>query len=132
MSWIYSCPSCKAVLNPHDTLVLVAHKEHLRLLIGLHPQPGNYQIFVPPGVEIESGSRWDFLCPACHYDLGTDFASDLCAVDVRTENQDHRIFFSRVAGEHATFVVGPGGLAETHGTEADTYRDAIAHMKYIL
>ena len=49
MRWTYFCPHCDAGLNPDETIILVAEHDKLRSLIGLHPQPGNYQAYFPPG-----------------------------------------------------------------------------------
>jgi hypothetical protein len=43
MSWSYSCPHCSAGLNPDETIVLVGELGDQRILVGLHPEPGNYQ-----------------------------------------------------------------------------------------
>lgn len=121
MRWTYRCPHCAAMLNPDETVVLVAEREGVRLLVGLHPQPGNYQVHLPPGVEVPRGSRWQFSCPVCHGDLAAEAADGLCGLDVEDETGDRRLYFSPVAGEQATFVVSAEGLAERHGMDLDKY-----------
>ena len=132
MKWTYSCPHCKAMLNPQDAIILVAEFEGRTWLVGFHPEPGEYEVFVPPGVKIAMGERWSFRCPMCGADLMTDFSSDLCAIDIHTEDEDHRVFFSRIAGEYATFVVSAEGLRSKHGKDAEVYEQETAHMKYLL
>ena len=122
MSWSYSCPHCGGMLNPHETIIL----------IGFHPEPGNYVVYLPPGVEAEMGSRWSFFCPVCHGDLASNLADNLCAVDLHTSDESHRVFFSCIAGDQATFVVSADGLKERHGTHADRYEPCLPHLKYIL
>ena len=119
MRWTYSCPHCGAMLNPGETVVLIARHGETRILIGFHPQPGNYKAYIPPGVELEVGSLWDFHCPVCLDSLTTDQAPGLCALDLHTEGKPHRLFFSRKAGEQATFVITAEGLTERHGRDAD-------------
>ena len=121
MSWTYSCPHCHAMLNPDETIVLIARQGSERLLVGFHPKPGNYKVYMPPGVEVEEGSRWDFFCPVCQRDLVSELADELCAVDITTEHESHRVFFSRVAGTKATFVVSAEGLQGQHGKDVEKH-----------
>ena len=104
MRWTYSCPKCRAMLNPGDTIILVAARQDSRHLICFHPEPGNYEIHVPPGVEMAEGTKWDFLCPVCHEDLATEEGSDLCVVSLQEGETQSKVLFSRVAGEQMTFV----------------------------
>jgi hypothetical protein len=109
------------MLNPDETVILVAQHASTRILLGLHPRPGNYRAFIPPGVELEPGVRWDFSCPVCHADLATDVAPDLCAIDMQVGDVKHRVYFARTAGEQATFVVSAEGLVERHGRDAERH-----------
>jgi len=69
---------------------------------------------------MQLGSMWDFSCPVCSRSLVTDAAPELCALDMATQGVRHRLFFSRTAGEHATFVITAEGT-ETHGKDADRH-----------
>lgn len=120
MRWTYSCPKCEAMLNPDETVVLVGEFGPHRILVGFHPEPGSYRAFLPPGFEMEAGSRWDFRCPVCGESIVSEIAPDLCALDMATQGVRHRLFFSRTAGEHATFVVSAEGI-QTHGEHADRH-----------
>ncbi|MFN2166117.1 MAG: hypothetical protein ACK2U9_07620, partial [Anaerolineae bacterium] len=97
---------CKALLNPDDKIVLRAESEDRKLLVGFHPQPGNYEVELPPGEEMAAGTRWDFVCPWCDRSLVSELSDALCALDVHAGGDTHRVFFSRIVGEQATFVVG--------------------------
>lgn len=132
MHWTYSCPHCAATLNPDRNIVLRAEREDRRILVGFHPQPGNYEVYLPPGVEVEPGSRWRFRCPVCHADLTADADSDLCALVLHAAGRRTRVLFSRVAGHQATFVVGEEQVEEHHGRDADLYRTALANLKYLV
>lgn len=125
MSWSYWCPHCRGGLNPAATVILVAEHGSVRALIGLHPQPGVYQAAFPPDVEAAPGSRWSFSCPLCRENLSTGEAPLLCALDGLLEGRRHRIYFSPVAGEEATFVVSAEGV-ESFG------RDAAVHPLDLL
>jgi len=109
MNWTYSCPHCESMLNPDETVVLIGECGAHRILIGFHPQPGTYQAYLPPGFEIQEASIWKFSCPVCGRSLVTDATPELCALDMATQGVRHRLFFSRIAGEHATFVISAEG-----------------------
>jgi hypothetical protein len=123
MRWTYFCPHCDAGLNPDETIILVAEHDKLRSLIGLHPQPGNYQAYFPPGVEIEPGSACNFYCPVCQHDLAiaAEISASLCAVTGLFDGEKHQVYFSRIAGEQATFVIGKEGIKERHGRDVEKH-----------
>jgi hypothetical protein len=132
MSWNYGCPKCGAMLNPKDAIAIAAQSGDTRVLIGFHPQPGNYEVYLPPGVKPEPGSVWNFYCPVCQADLVAEDNDRFCALDMKTGDELRRVLFSRVAGEQATFVFNTGGLEEHHGEAADVYIKRMIFMKYQL
>ncbi len=120
MRWSYACPHCEAMLNPDETIVLVGECGPNRILMGFHPEPGNYHCFVPPGFTLQEGSQWDLFCPVCTKSLVTAEAPELCVLVMKTQGAHHRLFFSRTAGEHATFVITAEGISK-HGQDADQH-----------
>lgn len=120
MRWTYSCPHCQAMLNPDETVILLGEHRSEVFLVGFHPEPGNYRAHFPPGKEVEKGSRVEFLCPVCHHRLGAAIAPELCALDMLTGRARHRVYFSRIAGEQATFVISAEGI-ERYGQHADQH-----------
>jgi len=131
MDWIYSCPHCDAILNAEDSIVVRGEHDGRQLVIGLHPQPGNYEVDLPPGETMVPGTRWRFRCPACGHDLTSELSDDLCALDMWSGADRHRVYFSRIAGEEATFVVGAEGLLDDHGIHTDRYVEHLIHRKYM-
>jgi len=121
MRWTYSCPQCEAMLNPDETIVLVATHGNTRILMGFHPEPGNYRAYAPPGESVEPGEAWEFSCPLCHASLISYVDRKLCAIDMHTVGAKHRVYFSRIAGQHATFVMSGEGEVESHGRHADAH-----------
>lgn len=120
MRWTYACPHCHAMLNPDETVVLIGECGPHRVLMGFHPEPGNYQAFLPPGLVLQEGSMWEFSCPVCSRSLSTASAPELCALDMSTQGVCHRLYFSRTAGEHATFVITAEGI-QSHGSDAERH-----------
>ena len=132
MSWTYRCPHCHGMLNPENAIILIAKHRGRTFLAGFHPRPGNYEVYLPPGNEVLAGEVWSFLCPVCRQDLVTDFAKFLCAIDIHTDEESHRVFFSRIAGDQATFIVSSEGILEHHGRDVEKYSAELAQMKYLL
>jgi len=131
MHWSYSCPHCDSPLNPEDRVVLRAEHGEQRFLAGLHPQPGNYSVELQPDEEMVQGTRWEFFCPVCDHSLVSELSEDLCALDVHTVGETHRVYFSRVAGEEATFVVSAEGMLKDYGIHTDRYLEHLVHAKYM-
>jgi hypothetical protein len=119
------------MLNPDETIILLAEFDDRRLLAGFHPQPGNYEMYLPADFEMPKHQRWTFSCPVCRQELVTELSDDLCALDVHTEGHTHRIYFSRIAGERATFTVTAEGLLEDYGVHTDRYLEKLVHEKYM-
>ncbi len=134
MSWRYSCPKCEASLNPKDLIILVGDPSGAgrRLLVGFHPQPGNYELHLPPGTELEPGAAWNFCCPVCHENLTSKDDDKLCAIDLDEDGARRQILFSRVAGEQATFVVAARKIEQQFGQAAKEYARHLVHLKYVL
>jgi hypothetical protein len=131
MHWKYSCPHCHTPLNPDERVVLLAEREDHRFLAGLHPQPGNYEVDLPPGEEMPPGTRWEFFCPECEKSLVSELSEDLCALEVTSPGETHRVYFSRTAGEEATFVVSAEGMLKDYGIHTDRYLEQMVHNKYM-
>ena len=117
MRWTYACPHCQAMLNPDETVVLIGECGPHRILIGFHAEPGNYRAYLPPEFKLQEGSMWDFSCPVCNRSLIAEIAPELCALDMNVQGVRHRLYFSRTAGEHATFVITAEGV-KSHGRDA--------------
>jgi hypothetical protein len=131
MRWSYTCPHCDAVLNPDETIMLRAASGDTILLVGLHPQPGNYEVDLPPGKVMEPGTTWDFSCPVCDAALTSELSDSLAALDMSAHGERHRVYFSRIAGEEATFVVSAEGMLTDHGVHTDRYLEHLVHLKYM-
>lgn len=130
MHWTYSCPHCEALLNPEEHVVLRAEREDHRFLAGFHSELGNYEVDLPPGESMPKGTRWDFSCPVCDQSLVSEVSEDLCALDVHTAGETHRVYFSRIAGEEATFTISAEGLLNDYGIHTDRYLEHMVHDIY--
>lgn len=134
MSWSYSCPWCGSMLNPDKTIILTAARGEDRVLIGFHPEPGNYELFLPPNVTISEGDHWDFFCPVCRENLVTGELEELCELRMTQDSEEHQVFFSRIAGEQATLVVSKGTgkprVKEKHGEHVVRYAQRVMPVRF--
>lgn len=129
MSWLYICPHCNARLNPNKTLILLAEHEERRMLVGFHPEPGNYEIYFPPDAELEEGQFWDFFCPVCQVNLAIPENDRMCAVLMLEPGVSRRVGFSRVAGEHATEIVYDQELEHRYRENTEAYGRRLIPIK---
>ena len=121
MSWEYTCPKCKVMLNPDRSVILEMARDDVNCMIGLHPQPGKYEVFLPPGVQTEDGTRWEFSCPNCLESLTTREDENLCRLELTVEESKLQILFSCIAGEHATFITHEAAVREKFGENSHKY-----------
>jgi hypothetical protein len=117
----YFCPSCSGLLNPGTKVISVIENGENRGLILLSPELGDYAVVLAESFPIRPGSLNRFSCPICHEDLRSPVDENF--VEIHREEGDGtkaRVLFSRVAGEHATFVCGPQGV-DSFGEHAPRY-----------
>ncbi len=132
MDWIYSCPKCTAIVNPGPNVILLGRREGREVLLAFHPEPGNYEVAVPHNIAIEKGEVWELFCPVCHENLTFAAEDKMVALNMTTGAGDwHKVLFSRVAGEKATFIVTqePEPRVEAHGADLSQY-DHTLWIKY--
>ena len=123
MKWKYACPHCKAVLNPNVKIVLAVKRGKKRGLILLSPRPGNYKSICDEDISdrFSDGTLVDFSCPACGENLTSKASRKLAEMLLMQPNQKtKRVQFSRVYGEHATFVLN-GETVIPYGDDAGIY-----------
>ncbi|MCP4677312.1 MAG: hypothetical protein GY854_17720 [Deltaproteobacteria bacterium] len=129
MAWTYSCPICESVVNPDETVTLLGSRQDVTILLGFHPQPGNYTIYLPPGCDMRRGDDWEFYCPVCRQNLRANEHQNLCALKVWQGSARRKILFSRVVGERATYLVRDKSLEESYGKHKGNYENTIPRYK---
>jgi hypothetical protein len=117
------------MLNPNQTLILLAEHDDKRILVGFHPEPGNYEVYFPPGSELSEGQIWSFFCPVCRKDLKTAEDDNLCAVLMLEPTISRRVLFSRVAGEQATYVLYDSEIEHRHGKNSVAYQHRLVPIR---
>ncbi len=117
----YFCPHCEHLLNPGTKVIFVIEHGSARGLLLLNPELGDYAEVLAEPFSIEAGLSYRFQCPVCHGDLSSPVNRNLVEIVCReADGTQSRVNFSRVGGEHATFVRGPGGV-RSFGEHAERY-----------
>ncbi|MBW1881720.1 MAG: hypothetical protein JRJ84_25455 [Deltaproteobacteria bacterium] len=126
MRFTYLCPRCHAHLNAREeTIALLAERGEHRGLVMFSSEPGNYEFFSARGLDVVEGDVWTFRCPVCDHDLTESDKPKLARITLDTQKGEHAVYFSRTAGEHATFVVDAEGVVEAHGEHRSIYEQVV-------
>ncbi len=120
MKWKYCCPHCKGVLNPHTKIILVARRGRRQGVVLLSPRPGNYTTIADDTFPLNRGEMASFFCPICGHDLVAPQKKLAELLLLLPGLKTKRIQFSRVYGEHATFILD-GETLIPYGEDADLY-----------
>jgi len=119
----YLCPSCGGVLNPGTKVVFVIEHGASRALLLLSPRLGDYGAVVGRGLVVTPGEAYRFSCLICHADLTSPHDPHLVQVLSRLgDGAPAVVAFSRIAGEHATFLQDARGL-HRFGEHAARYQE---------
>jgi len=126
VSRTYRCTWCGSALTlGSDLVVLLASHGGSSMLMGFSTEPGNYELYLPPDVTIDPGTVTDFNCPVCRASLTNAQHDKLAELALDEAGQRKRLLFSRVAGEHATYVITESEQATSHGEHKETYDDTV-------
>lgn len=121
MSLSYHCPHCRGLLNPGNRIIVVVEHGSDSGFLLLSPDLGDYTVVHNESKPLVPGTLYTLRCSVCRHDLVSPVDDRLAEILCRkADGTEARVNFSRIAGEHATFVGGPGGL-ESYGEDADRY-----------
>lgn len=116
----FICPFCSGQLYLNERIVLSAQKhDGTRGLILLTPELGDYRAIKHPTFKIIAGEHIDFYCPLCHKNLMVERNDKKFTQVTMIETGDEfEVFFSQIAGEKCTYVVGDDYF-KAYGEDAD-------------
>ena len=124
MSRSYFCPHCRKLLNPGTKVVFLVESGADMELVLLSSTLGDYSVVHSRSMEMLDGAVYTFRCPLCRADLTS--ANDNRFVELLSRDSDDeppvRVGFSRIHGEHATFLMAENGI-DKYGEHADRYDD---------
>ena len=103
----YLCPHCRGHLRVGEYIVFkIRNARREKGLLLLLPEAGNCSSIKQPQFHYEEGERMDFFCPLCLQHLDTALDESLVQLILIDEQQnEHEIYFSRIAGEQSTFQI---------------------------
>ena len=89
----------------------------------LNPELGNYNLIHHSSIEIQEGESLDFFCPICRADLSAvDLHRNLIRILMTDENnKEFDVYFSKICGEHSTFLIQNDNIVEKFGEESSSY-----------
>jgi len=121
----YLCPHCRAYLRVWNNIILIVKSavKNMKCILLLNPELGNYDIIHHSSVKIEAGDRLDFLCPVCHGDLTATGINENLVRLIMTDEEDkeYDVYFSKICGEHSTFLIKEENILEKYGENSSSY-----------
>lgn len=125
MEMNYLCPHCRAQLKIDNELILTikSHKTKHKGLLILNPQVGDYSLRYHETIQFEKGEEFDMYCPICFKELRANEVNSklLYLIMQNKDGKEFEIYFSRIFGEHSTFVLDKNNIIEKKGEDASTY-----------
>jgi len=117
----YYCPKCKEKLNENSKVLLNIYSVNSsNAKIFLDPKPHSYAIKCEPNIEFQKNEIVDFVCPHCNENLkSNDYEKFVQIILKVTESVCFDVFFSRVYGDHRTYV-GIEDFKEEYGDQIAT------------
>lgn len=121
----YYCPHCRKLLNPGTKVIFLVENGHELELVLLSAKLGDYSVVTSRSMNLLDGAIYTFHCPLCRADLTSNFDNKLVELLSRASADDEspvRVSFSRIHGEHATFLMAENGI-DRFGEHADRYEN---------
>ncbi len=118
----YFCPHCRKLLNPGTKVIFLVDNGPGQELVLLSATLGDYSVVASRSMNLLEGAIYVFRCPLCRADLTSKVDNKLVELLSRTDADDSpvRVTFSRIHGEHATFLMADSGI-DRFGEHADRY-----------
>ena len=121
----YLCPHCRAYLRVWNNIIFVVRSEsqNQQAILLLNPKLGNYEVIHHTAVNVCDGNKLIFLCPVCHAELtATGINENLNRIIMIDEKKiEFDVYFSRICGEHTTFLIHKDDIIERYGEDSSSY-----------
>ena len=121
----YLCPHCRSYLRVWNNIIFIVKSDIRNLLsiLLLNPELGNYDLIHHSSIEFKEGEILDFICPVCHADLtAIEIHGNLVRIIMIDENnKEFDVYFSKICGEHSTFLIHEDDIVEKYGEESSVY-----------
>ena len=94
---------------------------------------GEYGAEYDENLKLEEGCVVTFVCPECEADLTTGQDPELAALKMNENGRDYIVVFSKVFGDHTSFLVDTATktLVASYGDDAQAYIDELGkHVNF--
>ena len=122
----FLCPHCRAYLRVWNNIIFIVNssQRNLSSILLLNPELGNYNLIHHSSIEFEEGEMLNFMCPVCRADLtATGININLAKIIMTDENnnKEYDVYFSKICGEHSTFLIHDDDIVEKFGEDSSSY-----------
>jgi hypothetical protein len=121
----YLCPACRAYLRVWNNIIFIVKSDSRDLfaILLLNPELGNYDLIHHSSIEFVEGEKLDFICPVCRTDLtAAEINKNLVRIIMVDENKkEFDVYFSKICGEHSTFLIHDEDIVEKYGEDSSSY-----------
>ena len=102
----YYCPKCDEKLSEENRVLFhVIRSDSSMVKLSLDPKPRSYKYKCEPWTDFKEDEIVDFTCPNCEENLQSDKYSNFIQIILKvTDKVIFDVFFSRVYGDHRTYV----------------------------
>ena len=115
----YYCPTCSALLNVDNYVVLSVQKENGEGgIIFLDSKLGDYTKIINSSLHFEKGEVVDLFCPVCHKNLLCLQDYNLARLVMKDSNGENlTVLFSVKFGEEETYLIKKEKIHQTFGKD---------------
>ena len=121
----YLCPHCRSFLRVWNNIIFTVKKceDDTRGLILLNAELGNYSVISHPAIHFKEGECVEFICPVCYKNLTASGINEhlACVLMINENNEEFAVYFSKIAGEHSTFMIKKDDIIEKYGEDTSAY-----------
>jgi transcription initiation factor IIE alpha subunit len=102
----YYCPKCDEKLNKNNQVLFnITRMDSSLVQLFLDPKPRSYKYKCKPWVDFEENEVVNFTCPYCDSSLTSEKYPNFIKITLKvTEKVLFDVFFSRIYGDHRTYV----------------------------
>jgi hypothetical protein len=121
----YLCPHCHSYLRVWNNIILIAKSElsNQQGILLFNAEVGNYDLIHHSSLKFVDGEIVNIICPVCKADLtASEINENLVRIVMTDENKKtYDIYFSKIFGEHSTFVIQEENIIERRGEDSSNY-----------
>ena len=114
----YYCPKCDEQLSQNNQVLFNVQRSNREVVkLYLDPKPRSYKYRCEPWSDFQENEVVNFTCPHCKENLESEKYSNFIKITMKvTDKVLFDVFFSRVYGDHRTYV-GIEDFEEEYGNK---------------